>query len=205
MQRILQNPATVLAASFLMFFGTLFLSLRALPLGRPSSPAEGPVKSADDDPSWRFRNPEIDQWISQIQAERDALATKEQDLKEWEARLAAESREIAAVTQAVTRTQEGFDKRVLLFTDQQKENAKREIKVISDMSPDGAIALLNAMPDDQVAQLLYLLKPDAASAILEAMSKQSDAGAKRAAALTGRMNDILSVPSTNNFASNASH
>ena len=51
--------------------------------------------------------------MSQIKAEREALAVREQQLKDWESRLAAESREIAAVTQAITRTQQEFDKRVV--------------------------------------------------------------------------------------------
>lgn len=205
MTRILQNPATVLVAAFLMFFGPMFILLRTLPLGHVALAAEGPVKSAEDDPSWKFRNPEIDQWISQIKEERYSLDTREQELKEWEARLAAESREIAAVTQAVTKTQADFDKRVLLFTDQQQDNSKREQKLITDMSPDGAIAMLSAMPDDEVAQLLYTMKPDASAAILDAMSKLGAAQARRAAVITGRMMDVLPMPSTNNLTANAGH
>jgi flagellar motility protein MotE (MotC chaperone) len=205
MNRILQNPATVMAAAFLMFFGPMLILLRTLPLGHIALATDGPFMSAEDDPSWKFHNPDIDQWVSQIKAERDSLTTREQELKEWEARLAAESREIAAVTQAVTKTQADFDKRVLLFTDQQKDNAKKELKVIADMSPDGAVAMLNAMPDDEVAQLLYTMKADVSGAILDAMSKLGDAQAKRAAVLTERLKDVLPMPSTNNFASNAGH
>jgi flagellar motility protein MotE (MotC chaperone) len=202
MSRLLQNPVTVVLVAFLMFFGTLFLLLRALPLGQVSL-ASKPMMSAEDDPSWKFHNPDIDQWVSQIKGERDALAEREQQLKDWEARLAAESREIAAVTQAVTRTQTDFDKHVLLFSDQQKDNAKKEIKVIADMSPDGAVALLNEMPDDEVAQILYTMKPDVSGAILDAMSKLGNAPAKRAAALTERIKDILPAPATNNPNANA--
>ena len=201
MSRLLQHSATVLVVAFLLFFGTLFLLLRTLPLGQIV--VEKAPRSADDDPSWRFHNPDIDQWVSQIKSERDALAQREQELNEWETRLKAESREIATVTQAVTRTQADFDKHVLLFTDQQKDNVKKELKVISDMSPDGAVAMLNEMPDDEVAQLLYTLKPDVSGAILDAMSKVSDASAKRAAALTKRISDILPSPATNNPSINA--
>jgi flagellar motility protein MotE (MotC chaperone) len=205
MTRLLQNPVTVMAAAFLMFFGPMFMLLRTLPLGHLSLATDGPVKSADDDPSWKFRNPEIDQMVSQIKEERYALATREQELKEWEARLAAESREIATVTQAVTKTQADFDKRMLLFTDQQKDNAKREIKLFADMSPDGVVAMLGAMPDDEVARLLYTMKPDVSAAILDAMSKLGGTQAKRAAVITGRMMDILPMPATNNLTANAGH
>ena len=204
MLRLLQNPLTITALACLMFFGTMFLLLRTLPLGQVTPAAKEPL-TAEDDPSWKFHNPDIDQWVSQIKDERDTLAVREQNLKEWEARLASESREIATVTQAVSRTQQDFDKRVVLFTDQQKDNVKKQLKVIADMSPDGAVAMFSEMPDDEVAEMLYTLKPDISGAILDAMSKLGSAPAKRAAALTERIKDILPVPATNNLTANAGH
>jgi flagellar motility protein MotE (MotC chaperone) len=202
MSRLLQNPAVVMAVAFVMFFGSLFLLLRALPLGQVA-PVSKPLLAAEDDPSWKFHNPDIDQWVSQIKQERDALAEREQELKEWEARLAAENREISTVTETVTRTQAEFDKRVLLFSDQQKDNVKKQIKLIADMSPDGAAAMLNEMVDDEAARILFTLKPDTAGAILDAMSKLGVASAKRAGILTQRIKDILPVPGTNNLTANA--
>jgi flagellar motility protein MotE (MotC chaperone) len=202
MNRILQSPVTVVVVAALMFFLTMFAVLRAVPLGQVAAAAKAPLM-AEDDPSWKFHNPDIDQWVSQMKDEREALAVREQNMKEWEARLAAESREISAVTQAVSRTQAEFDKRVLQFTDQQKDNVKKQLKVIADMTPDGAVAMLNEMPDDEVARLLYTMKADVSGAILDAMSKPGGALAKRAAALTERIKDILPMPATNNLAANA--
>jgi len=203
MNRILQSPATVVAVAALLFFITMFAVLRTVPLGQVAAAAKAP-KMAEDDPSWKFHNPDIDQWVSQIKDERDALALREQQLKEWEARLAAESREISAVTQAVSRTQEAFDKRVLLFKDAEKDNAKKQLKVIADMTPDGAAAMLNEMPDDEVAKLLYVMKADVSGAILDAMSKLGSAPAKRAATLAQRLKDVLPMAATNNLTANAS-
>ncbi len=185
------------------FFATMFLLLRMLPLGTVVAAAKEPL-SASDDPSWKFHNPEIDQWVSQIKDERDQLAVREQQLKEWEARLAAESREIATVTQAVSRTQEEFDKRVLAFKGEEKNNLKKQIKVITDMSPDGASAMLNEMPDDQAAKLLYAMKPDESAAILDSMSKAGGESARRAGALADRMKDVLPDSALTNATANAS-
>lgn len=182
MNRILQSPATVLVVAGLMFFITMFAVLGSLPLGQVGS-ANAPLM-AEDDPSWKFHNPDIDQWVSQIKDERDSLAVREQQLKEWEARLAAENHEIASVTQAVNQAQAEFDRRVLLFTEQEKDNVKKQLKVIADMSPDGAAAMFNQMPDDEVARLLYAMRPDVSGAILDAMSKLGGVPARRAAALT---------------------
>lgn len=202
MNRILQSPVTVVVVAALMFFFTMFAVLHAVPLGQVAVAAKAPL-IAEDDPSWKFHNPDIDQWVSQMKDEREALAVREQNLKEWEARLTAESREISAVTQAVSRTQAEFDKRVLQFTDQQKDNVKKQLKVIADMTPDGAVAMLNEMPDDEVARMLYSMKADVSGAILDAMSKPGGALAKRAAVLTERIKDILPTPATNNLAANA--
>lgn len=203
MTRTLQAPATVLTVAGLMFFLTMFVLLRTLPLGQVALAAKEPLM-AEDDPSWKFHNPDIDQWVSQIKDEQDSLAVYEQQLKEWEARLAAESREIATVTQTVSRTQAEFDKRVLLFTGQQKDNVKKQLKVIAGMTPDGAVAMMNEMPDDEVVRLLYTMKPDDSGAILDAMSKLGGTSAKRAAALAGRIKDVLPDQSTNNLTANAS-
>jgi flagellar motility protein MotE (MotC chaperone) len=199
MNRILLSPGTTVLLGGVTFFLTMFLVLRSVKLGTPVLPARQPV-AAEDNPSWKYRNPEIDQWISQIKEERDALDLRSEQLKEWEARLAAENREVAMVTQTVTKLQADFDKRVLQFKEQEKDNVKRQLKVVADMSPDGAASMFNAMSDDEVTKLLYLMKPDVSAPILDAMSRRGDAFAARAAALANRLRDVMSVPATNNLA-----
>jgi flagellar motility protein MotE (MotC chaperone) len=103
----------------------------------------------------------------------------------------------------VSRTQEAFDKRVLLFKDAEKDNAKKQLKVIADMTPDGAAAMFNEMDDDEVAKLLYAMKPDVSGAILDSMSKFSSVTAKRAAMLAQRLKDVLPMAATNNLTANA--
>jgi flagellar motility protein MotE (MotC chaperone) len=89
---------------------------------------------------------------------------------------------------------------VLQFKEQEKDNVKRQLKVVADMSPDGAATMFNAMSDDEVTKLLYLMKPDVSAPILDAMNRKGDAFAARAAALANRLKDVLSVPATNNLA-----
>ena len=203
MNRILQSPAAVVMVAGLVFFTTLFAVLSTTHLGTVTALAKATLM-AEDDPSWKFHNPDMDQWVAQIKDERDALAVREQELKEWEARLAAENHEISSVTQAVSQAQAQFDKRILLFTEQQKDNIKKQLKVIAAMSPEGVTAMLNEMPDDEVVELLYSMKPDIAGATLDAMSKLGGPAARRAAALTQRIKDVLPLAATNNLTANAS-
>ena len=128
---------------------------------------------------------------------------REEQLKEWETRLKAENREISTVTQAVTKLQNDFDKRVLLFKEQETVNAKKQVKIVSGMSPEGAAVMLNEISDDETTKLLFLMKADVSGPILDAMSKRGQLYARRAATISQRIKDVLPTSGTNNLTSNA--
>jgi len=196
------NSLAVVVAGGLAFFTTMFAVLKTANFEGVKLPPAAPL-AADDNPSWRFRNPEFDQWVAQIREERAALALREEQLKDWETRLKTENREISTVTQTVTKLQNDFDKRVLQFKEQETANAKKQVKVISGMSPEGAAAMLNEIPDDETTKLLYLMKADVSGPILDAMSKLGTVQARRAATITQRLRDVLPMSATNNLSSNA--
>ncbi len=204
MNRILQSPGTLLLLGGSLFFATMFAVLSATHFGPVKSPDKISLSAADD-PSWKFHNPEMDQWITQIKEERDALAVREQQLKEWEAQLNAQGKELSTVTRTVSNVQADFDKRIVLFTAQEKENAKKQVKIVAGMSADGAATMLFEMPDNEVTKLLVSMKNDVAAGILDAMSKQGDAQAKRAAMLAQKMNDVMDAPPTNSDNAYVSH
>lgn len=155
-----------------------------------------PDFSAEDDPSWKFRNPEFNQWVAQIKSEKENLDTREQHLNELQTRLNAELQEISTVTQTVAQLQENFDQNVIRFKAQETDNVKHQAKLISAMSPEGAVAMLAEMPDDNAVKILFTMKTDEASLILDALSKKGEPQAKRAAQLTQRLQQVLSPPVT---------
>ena len=155
-----------------------------------------PDYSAENDPSWKFRNPEFNQWISQIRSEKDSLDQREQRLNELQARLNAELQEISTVTQTVAQLQESFDKNVVRFKAQETDNIKHQAKLMSAMTPEGAVAVMNEMADDDTVKILFTMKIDVASQILDAMSKQGQPQAKRAAQLTKRLQQVLAPTAT---------
>ena len=153
-----------------------------------------PDYSADDDPSWRFRNPEFNEWVSQIQNEKEKLALREQQLDEWQTRLNLELQEMSVVTQTVNQLQSNFDEGVIRFNAQETDNVKHQAKLISAMSPEGAVAMLSQMSDDEVVRILFTMKADQASQILDTLSKANTTEAKRAALLTERLHQVLPEP-----------
>jgi len=126
---------------------------------------------------------------------------REQLLDELQNRLNAERQEILTVTQTVAQLQANFDQGVVRFSAQEIENVRRQAKLIAAMSPAGSAALIAEMPDDDVARILFTMKTDEASAILDMLSTRSRDDAKRAATLTVRLHQIL--PTTNSPASTA--
>jgi flagellar motility protein MotE (MotC chaperone) len=197
-QNALIPVATVLVGG-LSFFLTMFLVLKMANFSGAKLPSAEPM-AADDNPSWRFHNPEFEQWVAQVKDERAALASREEQLKEWEQRLQAESREISTVTQSVTKLQKDFDLRVVQFKDDEVANIKKQIKVLSDMSPDGAAAMLDGFSDNDAVKLLFTMKPDVSAPILDAMSKLGAVQSKRAASLTQKLQDVMQAPPTNSLA-----
>ena len=192
MIRILQSAWLTALIGCLLYLGTTLALFRAEKFSVVHTVATN--RSADDDPSWRFKNPEFDQWIAQMKDEKEAIAVREQQLNEWQARLDAEHQEISTVTQTVTQLQTDFDRYVIRFNAQEMDNAKHQVKVIAAMTPAGAVAMLNEMPDDDVVRLLYTMKTADASAILDTMSKLGRTEARRAATLTARLHQVLPMP-----------
>jgi len=176
----------------LLFFGTTAALLKPsqLPVVSESGGTEI-IHVVSNEPSWKFKNPEMDQWIQEIKREKDALAKREQQLSELETRLSAERQELSAVTQAVSQMQADFDKNVVRLNSQDTENLKRQAKLISSMTPEGAAATLTEMNDDDVVRILFTMKADDASIALDTLSKSGKAQAKRAASIIERMRRTL--------------
>src|SRR5437762_1037243 len=171
---LLQSPLMVSLTGCVVYLATTAALLRPEQFAGAHPAAHETRVSPNDDPSWRFRNPEFEQWLEELKTEREALVHREQQLRELQSRLEAERQEILAVTQTVHRLQMDFDKGVVRFKEQDAENVKRQTKVIAGMSPEGASAMLKELPDDEVVRILFLLKPEAAGQILDALSKRGN-------------------------------
>jgi flagellar motility protein MotE (MotC chaperone) len=194
MIRTLQSSWFVALAGCLLYLATTVVILN--PSKFAGAQFMKPDYSADDDPSWKFRNPEFDQWVAQIKSEKSSLDLREQNLNQLQTRLNAELQEISTVTQTVAQLQETFDQNVIRFKAQDEDNIKHQAKLMAAMSPEGAIAMLDQMPDDDAVRILYTMKTDEASLILDTLSKMGVAQAKRAAKLTERLQQVLPPPAT---------
>lgn len=190
MIRIIQSSWAVCLIGSVLYLATTFCLVRPGALAGARR-ARANLENPGEEPSWRFRNPEFEQWVQELKNERQALAVREQQLRELQIRVEAERSEIWSATQAVHQLQSEFDQNVVRFTQQEAADIRRQTKVVSDMTPEGAAAMLQGMPDDEGVKILFSLKPDSAAQILDAMSKRDADGAKRAARLTERLRQVL--------------
>jgi flagellar motility protein MotE (MotC chaperone) len=192
MVRFLQSAWMTMLLGGFLFFGTTAALLKPSQLPVVTvNPLTQIASAGGNEPSWKFRNPEMEQWIQEIQREKDALNVREQQLKDLETRLNAERQEISVVTQAVYQMQMDFDKNVVRLNAQDSENLKRQAKLLSAMSPEGAAATLSEMSDDDVVRILFTMKADDASLALDTLSKSGKEQSKRAASIIERMRHTL--------------
>lgn len=182
----------------ILFFGTTVLLLKPEKFqGAIAATGDMQLLKSSNEPSWKFRNPEMDQWIEEIKREKESLDARAQQLKDLEVRLNAERQEIAAATQTVYQLQTDFDKNVVRINAQDATNLKRQAKLISSMSPDGAASMLNQMSDDDVVRILFTMKADDASLALDTLSKLGKDQAKRAATIIERMRRTMPPAAAN--------
>jgi flagellar motility protein MotE (MotC chaperone) len=181
----------------LLFLGTTVALLKPVKFeGVLTAGGAQATRALASEPSWKFRNPEMDQWIEEIKQEKEALNAREQQLKDLETRLNAERQEISAATQTVYQLQTDFDKNVVRLSAQDADNLKRQAKLLSSMSPEGAAATLSQMSDDDVVRILFTMKADDASLALDTLSKGGKDQANRAATIVERMRRTLPPTTT---------
>ena len=196
MTRWLTSSWVVALAGGLIYLATTALLIRPAQFAGVSAVLAAAKLTPDNDPSWRFKNPEFQQWVAELKMEKSDLDAKAQQLGELQARLAAQQQEFTVATQSVYQLQAEFDKNVVRIKSQEVQNLSKQAKIIAGMSPEGAAKLISQMADDDVVRLLAIMKPDEAGIVLDTMSKLGKTEAKRAADLTARLRMVLPPDAT---------
>lgn len=196
MTRWLTSGWLVALLGCLSYLGTTTLLLRPAQFAGVRAILAAAKLTPDNDPSWKFKNPEFEQWVAELKMEKGDLDARTRQLQELQARLAAQQQEFSAATQTVYQLQADFDKNVVRIKAQEVQNLGKQAKIVAGMSPEGAANLISQMADDDVVRLLAAMKTDDASLILDSMSKLGQTQAKRAASLTGRLRLVLPPDAT---------
>jgi flagellar motility protein MotE (MotC chaperone) len=173
--------------SVVLYLGTTVAFWKS-PVRMPSAAgAESAARGKQAGPAWDFTNPEADQLVAELKAEKKALGKKEQELNDLALRLQAERSELNLVTQSVRQLQSEFDQNVLRISEEETGNLKKLAKVYADMEPGNAAKVLEQMDDPAIIKIMVFMKDTDTAAIWEALAKKGDAQAKRAALLSDRL------------------
>jgi len=196
MTRWLTSGWVVALAGGLVYLSTTALLIRPEQFAGVRAVLTAAKLTPENDPSWKFKNPEFEQWVAELKMEKSDLDVRAQQVQELQMRLAAQQQEFTTATQTVYQLQAAFDKSVIRIQAQEFPNLAKQAKIIAGMSPEGAANLISQMANDDVTRLLATMKADEASLILDSMSKLGKTEAKRAAELTARLRMVLPPDTT---------
>src|SRR5688572_16941842 len=113
--------AAILGA-MMFLLTTAFLTTSGLkPVGHADG-ADQEQQVANKGPSWTFFNPELDQVVAELKAERDAMSAKEKQMAELGARLKAERAELDAALNNVKKLQQQVDRDVFRIKEDEAGN-----------------------------------------------------------------------------------
>ncbi len=183
MMKMLKSNWMAALLGAVVYLGTTVILLSSTSsLQRPPTPPNENAANLNG-PSWSFRNPELDQMVEALHQEKLALAAREQQIGQLEARIRVEQQHLSLATQLVVRLQKEFDRNVVRLKEQETTNLKRLAKTHAAMSPDGSANILKELTDEEVTKILVFLKADEAGPILEAMGRLGKNEARRAAVL----------------------
>ena len=182
MIRLLQAPIISMTLGGLSFLLTMVLLLN-----KPLQAATSQLPAEEEEGGgsfWQSHNPETDQLLQEIRRAKADLAKREAELRELATRLQAERAEINTVTQRVAQLQTEFDQNVIRVREEEVPTLKKMAKLYTSMTPEAALAIFKEMDDQSVAKIFKTMKESDTAPLLEAMTKQGEAQAKRAAAIS---------------------
>lgn len=143
-------------------------------------------------PSWVYKNPEVDQLVSELKTEREAVKAREKELQELATRLAVERQEIGTITQRVAFIQAEIERSMVRIKDDEAVNLKRLAKVYVSMSPEAAAKIIAEFQDDVAVKVFSLMKESETAPILEIISKTGEAAVRRVALISDRLRLVSS-------------
>jgi flagellar motility protein MotE (MotC chaperone) len=147
--------------------------------------AEEPVRP---EKPWDFWTLEIENLASELKDQKEALTVRENTVAAREERLTADLAELAKTRKQIETLRAEVDTSMIEFDAAETKNLKALAKTYSELTPKAAVGIMAKMETSTVVKILYLMKSDVVSPILQEMGTSPDPEmAKRAAEITDRL------------------
>ena len=167
---------------------TVFLGLKPL-IPKPTVHAED-ITDERDLRVWRFDSRAMEELVRELKRKKDDLDQREAQVKELENRILVERAEMDKVRAVIENQQSKIKDYVITFTDAEKKNFIRNVKIYSELPPSSLIAVFSQMKDEEVARYLSLMKNDVITGLFEAMIK-TDSGDNAQVKRIALLSDML--------------
>ncbi|MFT3829332.1 MAG: hypothetical protein QM691_06440 [Opitutaceae bacterium] len=183
---------------------SVFLFLQSAPAivkSLAARPSEAPeeLRPREARPPWNMWTPELEKLAKELRDQREKLREREQAVVMREARLEAETAELARTRREIEAQRADITKLLTAVGTDELKNLKGLAQTYSNLTPKAAVAIFAQMDDATVVKILSLMKADTIGPIFEEMSKdksEKDSQAQRAATLSERLRLMKASKST---------
>ncbi len=153
--------------------------------------AAGVVDESSEFVYWSFKTNEVNKLIRELNEERLSLQKRSDELASEEARNSAERKELERLRQEIEVYRKELSGYLLEVKQTKLDRLKTEVAILGTMEPANIVTLFEEKNDDEVVELMSLMKPDAVAPIIERMmaagGSDKEPPARRAARLLEKL------------------
>ena len=152
--------------------------------------ASNEVRPRETRAPWDMWTPEIEKLAQELKTQLEGLKEREQAAVQREARLEAETVELARTRREIENQRAEITRLLTVVGIDELKNLKSLAQTYATLSPKAAVAIFSEMDDVTVVKIFSLMKPDVAGPIFEEMAKdksEKNNQAQRAAVLSERL------------------
>ena len=214
--KVLSSPAVLAAMAFVISVGTIggFAFLKWDELFPPKKVDTPRFPTLVFDPDASSYSPAethaMDQLSKELEAARDAILKKENELNERERILDSAARDLVNGNANLERRQKELETKITGYmagfeevSASEEKNLKKLAQTIVELSPKGAVTLIKQYDKDnkidQIVKMLEYLKPGEIAPIFDEMMKEDDdASTKLVENITERLRLLFRNPTAGN-------
>jgi flagellar motility protein MotE (MotC chaperone) len=141
---------------------------------------------------WSFKTNAVDELITELKKEREAIIEEQKDLAAMSSQVTAERQEVEKVKEEIMRLRKDFEARIVEVAQHETENLKNLAQTYTAMLPAGAAVILREIDEDAAVKILSQMKPKSAALVLGEMARIVDKNsdeppARRAARISDKL------------------
>jgi flagellar motility protein MotE (MotC chaperone) len=141
---------------------------------------------------WSFKTNAVDELITELKKEREAVIEEQKDLAAMSSQVTAERQEVEKVKSEILRLRKELEARIVEVSEHEKENLKNLGQTYTAMLPAGAAVILREIDEDSAVKILAQMKPKSAALVLGEMARIVDKStdespARRAARISDKL------------------